>query len=377
VLHPDKLQGLFLNRTHPFPGGDYARRQYNSTLLATIFVAFTALLIFIESRKDKARKQKRQEQAKQGLDAAAMRFALCYAVVEEIDRYTKNRIPKHVEQAIKYWNSFTRLLAVFFETGLPRLHVLGDGNEWEVQAFTDNNGTIVIGYPLFSEVSRLESSHSWFRLQPETQRIVSAFNGLERKIPGRLKDKKDLKPVAEALRNLAKYLYSVIPELSSEEGTGSHIQSLGQQALMRFADEIGRLSEYRAEQRPPAPKEKASRKLLAVFSWLVALFSRENLLVRFMVWWAFSQTITLAVLKIAVQFVPSLKLDSHSVCCGHPATCCCRSPGRSHREKITPWSLTRVNGRSSAMCPTLCDPHRPVNAQTSQRSLLLCHPESL
>src|SRR5450759_628562 len=129
------------------------------------------------------------------------------------------------------------------------------------------------------------------------------------KIPDRLKDKKDLQLVANALRNLARYLYSIIPELSSEEGN-RNVQVVGGLALKKFAEDMGQLPRYRAEQRAEVTKEKRSRKLIAALAWFVGLFSHENLLLRFAIWWAFSQTATLVILWIACSSVPALRLDS-------------------------------------------------------------------
>jgi hypothetical protein len=44
------------------------------------------------------------------LNPPPMRFALCHAIVQEIDRYTKNRLPKHLENAMNYWNRLMPML---------------------------------------------------------------------------------------------------------------------------------------------------------------------------------------------------------------------------------------------------------------------------
>src|ERR1035438_8045251 len=163
---------------------------------------------------------------------------------------------------------------------------------------------------MFDEIERLEINYSWFKLEQNTRRIVNALNALPEKISGRLKDKKDLLLVGNALRNLSRYLYSVIPELSSEDGGHQDVKVLGEQALIQFAQQIEELPPYIEEQRPPEEKQKASRKLILAFTWLAGLFSHESLLIRFSVWWVFSQSIALVVLRIALWFVPSLKLDS-------------------------------------------------------------------
>jgi hypothetical protein len=153
----------------------------------------------------------------------------------------------------------------------------------------------------------LRVSHPWFKLEPRTVKIIDAFNSTHLKITNRLKDRKDLHTVANILRELAKYLYSVIPELS---GKDEEVSGFGERALMKFADDLEALPAYAAEPRPLATKERASRKLVGVLIWLVGLFSHENPLVKFWVWWALVQLIAILAVTVALQSISALKLDS-------------------------------------------------------------------
>lgn len=276
--------------------------------LCVLFVTLATLMIFIDNKRTKEREQ----QIKQGLDAPAMRFALCYSIVQEVDRYTKNRIPKHVERAIEYWGSFiASLRSLFDRLDLSDIAVV----RHRIYLESDIDGSILMGRYLsvLPDVDSLRQSYPWFKVEPSTAKVINAFNGLQLRIPGRLKDKKDLPQVAKVLDNLAKYLYSAIPELSSGERNGRNLQALGERALMEFAEEAEKLPQYREEQRPLASKEKVSRKLVGAFGWSVRLFSHENLLVRFCTWWGFAQALVLVVLRIAFQSVPNLKLDSNLI----------------------------------------------------------------
>ena len=165
-------------------------------------------------------------------------------------------------------------------------------------------------HPLFfAQIDRLQTNHPWFKLEPATVRVVKAFDTLQEKISGRLKDKKDLLLVANAMRNLARYLYSVIPDLSSaDEGEHRDVPMLGEQALMTFAEEVEHCLhiEEQAHRRAAESIKKADTRLY-VAGWL---FSREALLVRFGSRWMLSQAVTVVALRIAFWFVPTLKVDS-------------------------------------------------------------------
>src|SRR5271165_4743045 len=65
-------------------------------------ILFGALAWFLVSTGE--RRDKRRDE--QSLDYAPMRFALCYATVQEVDKYSRNHLAKHIELATKYWRLF-------------------------------------------------------------------------------------------------------------------------------------------------------------------------------------------------------------------------------------------------------------------------------
>jgi len=287
---------------------------------ALTFVAAAVLIGFLGNRKEKPVSER--------LDAAPIRFALCYALVQELDRYSKNRIPKHINCAAEYWpvlkGSLRSFLNPFSMRSGPMLVspaievtslVASDLDAATIADMRDHGfaGPGLTKYhSLFPQIELLRMSHSWFRLEPDTIKIVNGLNLLSVKITGdRLKDKKDLPSIAQPLKELAGYLYSEIPEVAS---TGLHnkgdLAKFGEQCLLQFAELIQNVPTYSPEPRALAPKERATRKLVMLALWFVALFSHENLLVRFSCWWFFSQSFVLAVLKITMQWVPTLKADS-------------------------------------------------------------------
>lgn len=286
--------------------------------LSTVYVAIAWLLISAGRRRDTRRNE-------QSLDSAPMRFALCYATVREIDKYSKNHLAKHIEQATKYWDLCLPRLRMLLDPVTriyPRLAIregievttIGalDADPEAMAELTSLVGGFATGTysSWFPQIDVLRMSHPWFKLEPSTIQVIDAFNSLASKINDRLKDKKDLHTIQVVLSYLSTYLYSVIPELSSQEPEGKNVTSVGQLALMKFAEELKPVPPYRAEQRPLPTKARVSRKLARSFTWLLSLFSHENPLLKFLVWWVLAQVIVFFVLRLALHFSPGMKPDS-------------------------------------------------------------------
>ena len=212
------------------------------------------------------------QRANDSLKAAPMRFALCYAIVEEIDRCTKNRFTKHIAQAVFYWETLFPMLISILDYGGTDFREIRDYDasdvlDFETTAALHGAGIGVIRalrHPTFmGRIDRLQRIHPWFKLTPTTAKVIKAFNSLSTKITGRLKDKKDLPSVAVTLSNLATYLYCSIPEISSNGNrTSGETQQLSEQGLIRFADGIETLPPYSPEPLPLEGKEKVRFKLV-------------------------------------------------------------------------------------------------------------------
>ena len=288
----------------------------------TIFGPLALVLTSIGERRDKRRDE-------QSLDYAPMRFALCYATVQEIDKYSTNHLAKHIGLATKYWRLFLPQLRMLLNparrgdtrspAAIPEAveiatvieSSLDDETLAEIQhhGFAGSKG-LQKYLSWFPQIDMLRMSHPWFKLEPGTVKVVDAFNSLSLKIGGRLKDKKDIPAVANVLSQLAIYLYTIIPELSSGEHGEERVKVLGEQALVKFADAVQNLPPYEEELRPLATKERASRRVVGIFIWLASLFSHENLLVKFGAWWLLIQVIILLVLAVALQSVTKFRTDS-------------------------------------------------------------------
>jgi hypothetical protein len=252
------------------------------------------------------------QDSKDRLGAAAMRFALCYSAAQEIDRYAKNRLPKHSERAMFYWRLALPSLFSGFDFGFPFLMGRRLGGDLEVDAPLVRYRRAGIGEQnSIWWVDAVASFHPWFRLAPETARIVEAFNSVTKKITSRLQDRKDLQLISGALRNLIGYLYLSIPEISSVDWrTTDETVALSETYLLRFSDALKELTPYSPEVKPLEGKARARLKFVTCVTWTVSLFSHENSLAKFCTWWVFSQGLVLISIFAVTRLLPALKLDS-------------------------------------------------------------------
>lgn len=286
-------------------------------LLGVISIAVAVGLNTIEKRRSKRREA-------ETLDAAPMRFALCNAIAQEIDHYTKNRLPKHIERAGLYWRRLLPMLVRMLNPldghfvreayevtsiGAPELDINTIAPELRERGFITGPGLWKYR-SAFPQVDLLRTSHSWFKLDPTTTKIVNAFNTLPLKLTERIKDKKDLPAVEAVLRSLSVYLYSVIPEVSSIEDSDSSIKQFGEDSLIQFADSLDHLAPYRAEPRPLGSKEKVTFKFTSAITCIAGLFCHDSLLVKFFSWWLLVQALVVVAIATASHYVAGLKLDS-------------------------------------------------------------------
>jgi hypothetical protein len=284
-------------------------------------VALCVPLAGLAFKVDAARSK---QASKDRLGQAAMRFALCYAVVQDLDRFAKNGIQKHAERAQNYWAQLQRMIQEL-------LNVLGGGGgrsalnpEYFLFAAVYSGGTAgppvrgsstgpepFIISSLLPEIYYIQRAFPWFRLEPITAKILNALSSLPWKVTTRLRDGKDLPSVASALLYFSSFLYTLIPEVS---GTGRHTDSelsaVGEGSLVCFADALERLSVYKSEPRAPEGKERVGSKLAVVVAWLGGLFVHETPVVKFIAWWALGQAMVIAGLAVSRHYIADLKLDS-------------------------------------------------------------------
>lgn len=274
--------------------------------------------------------QRIERRATERLSASMMRFALCYAAASEIGNFAKNRLPKHLELARSYWRQLRPMLARMLNPMAYRivsrpLEIVGP-NEISQISLSETEDELSadqmdLGGPLrpwmsisrsfFPQVALLRKGHPWFRLDPQTAKIVDAFDSLPAKVSGRLQDKKDLQAVASVLHELARFLFSLIPEVSGAEGhEAKEVAASGERSLHKFADDLTDLPVYNPEPRPLERKEKVKSGFVIAASWLCGLYRHDNLLIRFIVWWGLAQGLVVTATILADHYVPGLKVDS-------------------------------------------------------------------
>jgi hypothetical protein len=245
---------------------------------------------------------------------------LCYATGKELEKFTKNKLAKHTQLAHQYWRRLRGMLESMFGS----IRALNSRSihfyevmerEGLVPYLAEDTDPIAIRErarprirSFFSQVLAFEGKYSWFKLSPSTSRIVNAFDSLIVKVPGRIKDKKDIGAVAEVFFNLASYLYTTIPELSNEDGRGrDNSDDRSETALLSFVEAIEPLSAYFAERQPLEGKDKVKSKVVLLSAWIFGLFVSENQVVKFFAWWVMVQLLTFGGVAVAFHYVPNLK----------------------------------------------------------------------
>jgi len=267
------------------------------------FVLFLLLLIL----SLKAREPSEQVRSRL-LSPAQMRFAYCYGTLREMEKYQTTRLQRYAQSAQTYLDSLFESLReltwpylVFHSLG-PRIHPLHEEALWRAET--------IQGGSLEALTHRLK----WFKLDPQTQKILDAFSHLPSKFKDRLRDRKELSNLSRALTQLSTYLYTEIPEIpeisEGSEEDNREWQEIGAAALSAFADEVNALPPYTAQLKPVSPKEAVSRRLASRGSKLAAFFVHENILIRFFSWYFLSLFLIATGFWIAFRCVPTLSVDT-------------------------------------------------------------------
>jgi hypothetical protein len=167
--------------------------------------------------------------------------------------------------------------------------------------------SIIVGPNLLELTKRL----SWFRFEARTHAILSAFSAFESKIKARITDKKDLPVICNALRDLAAYFYTEIPEIHlGTEEESLHLRESGDGYLLSFAKMIESLDVYHPESKTPSARESASVSLSVISAKLARPFSHENVLYCFLAWYFLSLLLIASGFLLAFHYLPGLKLDT-------------------------------------------------------------------
>jgi hypothetical protein len=243
-----------------------------------------------------------KEQESKWLSPQQMRFAYCYGIVNEIRKYRTNHLVRHIETAGEHLETIAT--SVLRERTFSLANDIYPEGYWrrEIQLSEHQVATL-------RSLNLHGTRPYWYRLQPETDDILSALRSFLPKLRDRLRDRKDLTAIEAVITDLSGYFYAEIPDIS--DGTDeTTLRELGMSSLIRFAQKINDLPEYRSEQQTPSTEEKVSRKVVSTGQGLNALFNHENVLISFLAWYVFLLVLFCAGFYMALRYFPSIVVDS-------------------------------------------------------------------
>ena len=243
----------------------------------------------------------KERKARTWLPAPEMRFALCYSVIDELDQYQRNRLPECIDKALRSWTWLVNSIPAILGLGSDPFRE-GIGFEFPAPAMWRWNWS---PDRLLSDLNSL-GKNPWFKLEPNTEFILTSFKQLPSKVFDRLRDRRDLTLVSDCLRHLAGYLYSVIPVIS-DNTRDPDLLDFGRDQLLEFARAVERLSPYRSQQPVPYKRKAAfSSRMWSRIQSAISLFSHESSSVRYFAWWCSVQVLVVVGVRIASRWKAGL-----------------------------------------------------------------------
>lgn len=261
-------------------------------------VICASVLVFLSkltSKRNKAREE-------MWLSRPQLRFALCYAVVNEIGKYQTNRLQKPIVKASEYevelWSSLREILSSPFD----RMAAVS------IQVSDVGQGHLL----KYSAVDFLRQAFPWFKLESKTDKVFEALRRFHFKIGDRIRDKKDLNEVSACLLYLSAYLYTQIPELqpSPNDDKGAAFVQWGEEQLVAFADSVARFPAYTSEEARVAKQELIKKSVVSRVSELTTIFSHDNIFVCFLSWLVCLGVLVSIGTWMMLHAFTSLKMDS-------------------------------------------------------------------
>ena len=274
--------------------------EYFGVCIAVAILGF-ALFAYLDFRRDR-------KVSARLLSDSQFAFACCYGLIDELDHFRTNRLPHHVQGALRYWKQLHRHLEKWFmfRTGpekLSRRLLMGPAAARRVS--------------VLAKIDELEASFAWFALEAETERILLALSLLSSRTQDRLRDRRELAPIGDFLGDLAWYLYTRIPEVSSgSETEAKELQQVGKDRLLAFAQKVIALEPYKSHETPAARKAGIAKQIASAVYSATYVFSHENMFVCFAVWLLFFALLVALALWAAFHYIPGLKADSTIVSVG-------------------------------------------------------------
>ncbi|HWR15385.1 MAG TPA: hypothetical protein VN577_11180 [Terriglobales bacterium] len=257
------------------------------------FVVLAGVGVFVLSKLSNSRRPSEDD-----LSLPQMRFALSFACADELSDYQKNRRESHVQRALKYER---RLYNVWPHLFHPERHdeaALDSVLEYSAQRFPS---LFLASYRRFA----------WFRLDPDTEKIMTALAEFHSKTRDRIADKKDLGTVVEAFQNLALYFFSEIPEKQDNDpNLPNNSAAIGKSALLKLSHTLELLPPYSRELLPATAKEKITSKVTARLAAFTGVFAHSNLFVCYLVWVIFLSFLVIGAVLLGRHYFPTVEMDS-------------------------------------------------------------------
>lgn len=262
--------------------------------------------LYIVFKRVSVRAQRRVEES---LPLPQMRFAYCYAVFDELRKFETNKLTRHIDKAMNYFDELmqeVRFLVFPFDINADRVESMALGAEGIVMVSARKGIRLQL-------LDQLKTRYGWFRLSEDTERILRAFETMPMKLGTRLKDKKDLPQLSDCLLNLASYLYSMIPELHqtpipAEGRLGTSSFGLG--SLRAFAEKLEILPEYLPEPQKQPRETRVKDYFLRLQGSIAGVFAHQNMLLCFIAWYVLCLALVCTAVMFARVLIPELKLDS-------------------------------------------------------------------
>jgi len=288
LIHPQNTQPKWLGSTLSSP-------PFWGFVAVVVFMAVSMFLVVVHE-------DSKRTTSANWLSPAQMRFCYCYGFAAEVAHYQSDRLPKHLDNAFHLWKLLLNLLKAEFN---------GERVLFPLPSVSDVLIDAKAPPPLLPAlVNRLRQSFSWFRLEPETAKIVDALEEFPSKLNLRIRDGKDLPILSEVMRCLGDYMYSRLPEIAPEsEQAQRGLAAWGETRLVNFSEKLVALPQYSWASEPakqPAWVKRAGR-------WIygqTAVFSHDNVLICFMAWLIASGAIVAIAIKALLHWLPTIKFDS-------------------------------------------------------------------
>jgi hypothetical protein len=298
-----------------------------------VFAGLTGLWATWVSSNKKKNKRK-------WLSDPQLRFAIRYAIVEEIARYQTNARAIHAELAVEYWRALRVMLLHLFRPAGSFL----PGNYQPALIPSpydfDHFWTIEPEFALYPEIDALRRRFPWFRLDAKTEFIVKALYELPAKIQDRLQDKKDLAEVSNYLDDLSSYLYCEIPDVPGRVGSES-VADYADRHLWAFCEKLSKQAPYSTEEKTVTQPARFWTAVGSAIQGVTMPFSHSNVFVCFLAWYIFTLVLTLLGLRAALHFLPNMPIDTIlvSLIIGGPLACAVSAVAISRpRKRETPAS---------------------------------------